>query len=74
MNAIAHSQLALSHSDVVERVRRAVRDAVPAVIVVLVFIALFIAALAVRFASLARTNPEVAATLHRIAQALGLGS
>ncbi len=74
MNAIAHSHHVASHEDVVGRALRSLRRALPATLAVLIFIALFIAALAVRFASLARTNPEVAATLHRIAQALGLGS
>ncbi len=74
MNAVIHSHHAGSQHEAVERALRSLRSAPPGVIAVLIFLALFVAALAVRFASLARTNPEAAATLHRIALALGLGS
>ncbi|HUJ00507.1 MAG TPA: hypothetical protein VLY46_09750 [Usitatibacter sp.] len=74
MNAIAHPHPAASQAEVVERVRRSVRSALPAVFAVVLFVAVFAVALAVRFLRLAQTNPEVAATLHRIAQALGLAS
>jgi hypothetical protein len=74
MNAITHPHRIDSNLELLERARRAARSALPVAIAVAIFTALFVAALVVRFLHLAQTNPGAAATLHRVAQALGFAS
>jgi hypothetical protein len=74
MNAITHPHRIDSNLELLERVRRAARGALPVIVAVAIFMAVFVAALVVRFVHLAQTNPGAAVMLHRVAQALGFAS
>jgi hypothetical protein len=74
MNTITHPQRVEMNLDLLRHVVRVASRALPGVVTVLVFAAIFVAAVALRLATRAGTSPEIAATLHRVAQALGLAS
>jgi hypothetical protein len=74
MNTITHPQRVEMNLDLLRHVVRVASRALPIVAAVLVFAVIFAASVALRLATMAGTNPGIAATLHRVAQALGLAS
>ncbi len=74
MNTITHPQRVEMNLDLLRHVVRVMSRALPAVVAVLVFAVIFATSVALRLGTMARTSPEIAATLHRVAQALGLAS
>jgi hypothetical protein len=74
MNTLTHPDRIEVDFDLLHRLRRAANRAFPIVVAVLVFAVIFAASVALRLATMAGTSPGIAATLHRVAQALGLAS
>jgi hypothetical protein len=74
MNTITHPQRIDMSLDLLRQLRRVVAQALPAVVTILLFAVIFAASVALRLATLGSTNPSIAATLHRVLQALGLAS
>ncbi|HXZ48861.1 MAG TPA: hypothetical protein VEG27_07550 [Usitatibacter sp.] len=74
MNAIAHPHRIDSKLDLPDLARRAMRRTLPVAFAALVLALLLGGIVVLHLVTLGRTNPGIAALLHRLAQPLGLAS